>query len=115
MKHLASFITNAGKYPFETPAAGDSPARRWLMRQPTPDEAASGASAWRITYSVTVKDKRLFELAGGDEALKEERAAAQKRGDKELPRIPFELEKEARIRARAAEATYMLPLLLETP
>lgn len=94
MKHLTEFITSAAKYPFETPATGNYPARRWLMRQPTPDEAASGDSAYRITYNVTVKDKRLKDLAKGDKS---------------------ELEKEARIRANAAEVVYMLPLLLVDP
>lgn len=94
MKHLTEFITNASKFPFETPASGDQPARRWLMRQPTPDEAASGDSAYRMTYNVVMKDKRLQDLAKNDK---------------------LELEREARIRASAAEAIYMIPLLLETP
>lgn len=94
MKHLAEFITTAAKFPFETPAAGASQARRWLMRQPLPDEAASGDSAYRIAYNITMKDKRLRDLAKGDKV---------------------EIEREARIRATAAEAIYMLPLLLETP
>jgi hypothetical protein len=88
MKHLTSFITSAGKVPFE--AGGN----RWLMRQPLPDEAADGDSAYRIAYNRVMKDKRLKDLAQGDK---------------------LEIEREARIRATAAEAIYMLPLLLETP
>jgi hypothetical protein len=94
MKHLAEFITTGANYPFETPATDNYPARRWLMRQPTPDEAASGDSAYRITYNVTMKDRRLRDLAQGDKA---------------------EIEREARIRANAAESIYMLPLLLIDP
>lgn len=94
MKHLSQFITTGAKYPFETPESGDTPARRWLMRQPLPDEAADGDSAYRIAYSRVMRDRRLKDLAG-----------------------PYrdEAEKEARIRASAAEAIYMLPLLLEDP
>lgn len=94
MKHLTEFITTAAKYPFETPATENYDARRWLMRQPLPDEAASGDSAYRVTYNLVVKDRRLLDLAKGDRA---------------------ELEREARIRASAAEALYMLPLLLIDP
>jgi hypothetical protein len=94
VKHLTEFITNAGKFPFETPASGNLPARKWLIRQPTPDEAASGESAYRVTYNVVMKDKRLKDLAKDNKP---------------------ELEREARIRANAAEAIYMLPLLLEDP
>jgi hypothetical protein len=88
MKHLSQFIITAGKVAF---VAG---GRKWLMRQPGPEEAADGDSAWRIAYGRVMKDRRLRELAGDDKP---------------------ELEKEARIRAAAAESIYMLPLLLELP
>lgn len=88
MKHLSQFIITAGKVAF---VAG---GRKWLMRQPSPEEAADGDSAWRIAYSRVMKDARLRELAGDDKQ---------------------ELEKEARIRAAAAESVYMLPLLLQLP
>lgn len=88
MKHLAEFITEAGRVAFQTPDG-----RRWRMRQPTPEEAASGDSAYRLMYETVMKDGRLRELARDEEALR----------------------KEARIRAVAAEAMYMIPLLLEAP
>lgn len=87
-QYLEKFIVEAGKVVFTT---GDG--RRWRMRQPTPDEAANGDSAYRLAQRRVLEDKRLADLAGSDEELK----------------------REARIRASAAEAMYLLPLLLEKP
>lgn len=88
LKHLEQFIIEAGHVAFST-----SDGRRWRMRQPTPDEAASGDSAYRVMHRRVMEDKRLADLAGGETALK----------------------REAHIRASAAEAVYLLPLLLERP
>jgi hypothetical protein len=88
IKHLAEFIIEAGKITFST-----ADGHCWRMRQPTPDEAASGDSAYRLAYRQVMDDKRLANLAGS----------------------PAELEREARIRASAAQAIYLLPLLLEKP
>lgn len=86
IKHLTQFIVSAARIAFETPDG-----QRWRMRQPTPDEAADGDSAYRLARQRVIADGRLKELAGGGEAL----------------------EREANARAAAAEAIYMLPLLLE--
>lgn len=86
IKHLPQFIISAARIAFETPDG-----QRWRMRQPTPDEAADGDSAYRLARQRVIADGRLKELAGGGEAL----------------------EREANARAAAAEAIYMLPLLLE--
>lgn len=88
LKHLEQFIIEAGKVTFTT-----ADGRCWRMCQPTPEEAADGDSAYRVTHRRVMEDKRLAELAGSKE----------------------ELEREARIRASAAEAVYLLPLLLEKP
>jgi hypothetical protein len=84
--YLTNFIITAGKANFTT---GDG--ETWQMRQPTPEEAADGDSAYRLAYNRVMKDARLSNLAGGHEAL----------------------EREARIRGAAAEVVYMLPMLLE--
>lgn len=84
--YLTSFIVNASKVKFTT---GDG--RRWQMRQPTPEEAADGDSAYRLAYNRIKNDKRLGGLAEDKNSL----------------------EHEARIRGAAAEVAYMLPLLLE--
>lgn len=86
-KYLSQFIIEAGKMTFTTPDG-----QQWRMRQPTPDEAADGDSAYRLAHQRILNDNRLKELAGSEEAL----------------------QREAAIRATAAEAVYMLPLLLET-
>ncbi len=85
MKHLTEFIINAGVVSFET-----SDGRRWQMRQPRPEEAAGGDSAARLAREAVRDDARLRQLAPNDAAL----------------------EREAAIRATAARATYLLPLLL---
>jgi len=84
--YMEKFIIEAGKVKFST-----DDGRKWQMRQPTPDEAAAGDSAYRIAYDSVMNDDRLRDLAKGAMALK----------------------KEAGIRGSAAEAVYMLPLLLE--
>lgn len=84
--YVTNFIIEAGRVSFE---AGE---RVWRMRQPTPEEAADGDSAYRLTHGRVMGDERLLEMAEDGPAL----------------------EKEAAIRAAAAEAVYMLPLLLET-
>jgi hypothetical protein len=86
IKHLTQFIVDAARVAFETPDG-----QRWRMRQPTSDEAADGDSAYRLARQRVLQDGRLKELAGGKAAL----------------------EAEASARAAAAEAVYMLPLLLE--
>lgn len=86
IKYMEKFIIEAGKVSFAT-----ADGRRWRMRQPTPEEAANGDSAYRLAYRRVMEDGRLMELAGSKE----------------------DLEREARIRASAAEAVYLLPLLLE--
>lgn len=88
LKHLDQFIIEAGCVPFTT-----SDGRQWRMCQPTPDEAASGDSAYRVMYRRVMEDKRLAELAGSEEALRQ----------------------EARTRGSAAEALYLIPLLLQKP
>jgi hypothetical protein len=85
MKHLTDFIINAGVVTFAT-----SDGSTWQMRQPTPEEAAAGDSAARLAREATLGDARLALLAGNAAAL----------------------EREAALRATAARATYLLPLLL---
>lgn len=85
MKYLTEFIINAGVVSFET-----SDGQRWQMRQPTPEEAAGGDSAARLAREAVRGDARLRQLAPSDAAL----------------------EREAAIRATAARAAYLLPLLL---
>lgn len=85
--YLTNFIITASRTEFE--AGG----RQWRLRQPTPEEAADGDSAYRLARRRVLDDVRLAEVAGSREAL----------------------EREANIRASAAEAVYMLPLLLEKP
>lgn len=84
--YLTSFIVNASKVTFTT-----TDGRVWKMRQPAPEEAGDGDSAYRLAYNRIINDPRLKDLAGSEDALK----------------------KEAHIRGSAAEAVYMLPLLLE--
>lgn len=85
-KYLGKFIIEAGKVAFTT-----ADGRKWLMRQPRPEEAADGDSAYRLAHFRVMDDTRLASLAGSLEALK----------------------REANIRASTAEAVYMLPILLE--
>ena len=85
-KYLEKFITEAGKVSFST-----ADGRRWRMRQPTPEEAANGDSAYRLAYRRVMEDERLANLAG----------------------LVAELEREARVRGNAAEVVYLLPVLLE--
>lgn len=84
-EYLEKFIIEAGVIKFSTPDG-----RRWQMRQPSPDEAAAGDSAYRLMRQRVLDDQRLGELAASPAALKQ----------------------EAHIRASAAEAVYMIPLLL---
>jgi hypothetical protein len=91
LKHLDQFIIDAGKIAFTT-----SDGRRWRMRQPTPDEAASGDSAYRIMHRRVMEDRRLAELAGPSTGSGE-----------------AGLRQEAHTRGSAAEALYLIPLLLE--
>ena len=83
--YQSNFIIEARRVSFE--AGG----RRYWMRQPTPEEAADGDSAYRLAYQRVLDDKRLVSLAGDEKAI----------------------EREARIRAAASEALYLIPLLLE--
>ena len=92
MDHTTEFIIKNGKVKFSTTTA-DGVVEKWLMRQPSPDEAASGKSAYRLMYGAILSDDRLAELAKDEEALK----------------------REAHIRGAAAEVLYMLPLLLQRP
>jgi hypothetical protein len=84
--YLTNFIINAGRLEFET-----SDGEKRYLRQPTPEEAADGDSAYRIAYRRVLDDARLRELAENEEELK----------------------REARVRGAGAEAMYMMPLLLE--
>lgn len=65
---------------------------KWRLRKPSLFERQSGESAYRIAYNTTLGDTRLA-AAGSSE----------------------ELAREARARALAAEAIYLLPHLLERP
>lgn len=85
--YLTHFIVNAGVVEFST---GDG--QHWRMRQPTPEEAAGGDSAARLTREAVLADTRLTALARNEAAL----------------------EREAAIRATAARAAYLVPLLLQT-
>lgn len=84
-EYLEQFIIEGGTVKFST-----ADGRRWQMRQPSPDEAAAGDSAYRLMRQRVLDDKRLGELAANPAALKQ----------------------EAHIRASAAESVYMIPLLL---
>lgn len=85
-KYLSQFIIEAGKVTFTTPDG-----QQWRMRQPTPDEAANGFSAYRMTLEAILNDKHLAQFSSNQTTL----------------------EKEARVRANTAQALYLLPLLLE--
>lgn len=87
-KYIEKFILEAGKAGFTT-----ADGRQWRMRQPTPEEAADGDSAYRLAYRRVMEDGRLGNLAQSKE----------------------DLEREARVRGSAAEAVYLLPVLLEKP
>lgn len=87
-KYLEKFIIEAGKVSFTT-----ADGRQWRMRQPSPEEAADGDSAYRLAYRRVMDDKRMADLAGSKEGL----------------------EREAQMRGTGAEAVYLLPLLLEKP
>lgn len=84
-EYLENFIIEAGTVKFSTPDG-----RRWQMRQPSPEEAAAGDSAYRLMRQRVLDDTRLGELAAS----------------------PAALTREAHIRASAAETVYMIPLLL---
>lgn len=86
--YLTQLITTGSAAPFAT-----TDGQRWRMRQPTPEQSADGSSAYRLMHGRVMNDLRLQELADDGPALK----------------------REANIRASAAEAAYMLPLLLEVP
>lgn len=86
--YLGHLIVTAGRAEFCT-----SDGREWRLRQPTPEEAADGDSAYRLAHRRVMDDVRLAELAGSEAALA----------------------REASTRGAAAEAVYLLPLLLEKP
>jgi len=85
--YLTHFIVNAGMVEFST-----SDGQCWRMRQPTPEEAAGGDSAARLAREAVLSDPRLASLAADAEAL----------------------QREAAVRASAARAVYLVPLLLQT-
>ncbi len=85
-KYIGHLATNGSAVPFET-----ADGRKWHLRQPMPDEAADGDSAYRLMYNRVLKDKRLEMLAEDHDAHL----------------------REAGIRAAAAEVAYLLPVLLQ--
>lgn len=84
MEHTADYIINA------KPVQITKNEQIWYLRQPTSSEVLDAESAFRLTFERVVADKRLRDLAGGEDALK---IVAIKR-------------------ACAAEALYMLPVLI---
>lgn len=83
--HLSQFVLEAGKLTIEVEG------NRWKLRQPTAEEMLDAESAYRLEYDRIMADKRLRQLAGTEAAL----------------------QRQASKRANAAEALYMLPVLLE--